>query len=470
MSATPQGGAGRREVAYRLFAAEFDDADFEHTEHEDQERAPNYVITPTGARVNRLFVVGVLTEVERVNEDMVRGRIVDPTGAFVVYAGQYQPDQLTALERLEPPAFVAVTGKARTFRPEDSDVTYTSIRPESITAVDAETRDRWTVEAARHTVDRIATVANALKRSEQGDELRSALETDGVTSGFAAGISLALDHYGTTAAYLDALRTTAVQAAEVVANERDEVEPLDIQPDESGDISPADIPSKPLFERTPTPVHREQTEAANRESQVADTATVTQTDDSESAPSGTGELGADTTSPESGTSEDEIESSTPDETTDELYEFDDAEREEIESEFDTDFSTGSEIESPEESDREAPSPEAETSVDDEPSEQSTVSSVSTQETTKPEDTDDSIEDESTASDDTEQPKTDVDLEAAVVEAMRELDDGDGASRDAVVESVRTEYEVSESAVDNAIDDALMSGKCYEPGEDRFKAI
>ena len=89
MSAEGDSGPGRREVAYRLFAAEFDDASLSYSES-DEERAPNFVVTPTGLRVNRLFAVGVLTEVETINEDTLRGRIVDPTGAFVTYAGQYQ--------------------------------------------------------------------------------------------------------------------------------------------------------------------------------------------------------------------------------------------------------------------------------------------------------------------------------------------------------------------------------------------
>ncbi|MFB6189025.1 MAG: hypothetical protein ABEI57_04005, partial [Halapricum sp.] len=90
MSSSQDGGPGRRETAYRVFASEFDDADFSYAES-DEERAPNYVVTPTGARINRLFVVGVLTEVQPVSDDVLRARIVDPTGAFVVYAGQYQP-------------------------------------------------------------------------------------------------------------------------------------------------------------------------------------------------------------------------------------------------------------------------------------------------------------------------------------------------------------------------------------------
>ena len=136
-------GPGNREIARRLFAAEFDDASLSYSES-DEERAPNYVVTPTGARVNRLFAVGVLTEIEEVNEDSLRGRVVDPTGAFVTYAGQYQPDEHAFLSRAEPPTFVALSGKARTFEPEDSDRVFTSV-PLDDTERDG---DRHVVEVA----------------------------------------------------------------------------------------------------------------------------------------------------------------------------------------------------------------------------------------------------------------------------------------------------------------------------------
>jgi hypothetical protein len=227
-------GPGRREVAYRLFAAEFDDATLSYSES-DEERAPNYVVTPTGARVNRLFAVGVLTEVERVNEDVLRARIADPTGAFVTYAGQYQPEAMATLDRTEPPAFVSITGKARTFSPEDSDRVFTSVRPEAVNAVDAGTRDRWVVTAAEATLRRVARCAEALAADERGEALRVRLLEAGAPEDLAAGVPLALDHYGTTTAYLEALRTTAVEALEVVAGERDSVSPLDLAPDEVGE-------------------------------------------------------------------------------------------------------------------------------------------------------------------------------------------------------------------------------------------
>ncbi|MEF8888207.1 MAG: hypothetical protein V5A30_10400, partial [Haloarculaceae archaeon] len=240
MSDSDSDGPGRREVAHRLFAAEFEDADLSYSES-DEERAPNYVVTPSGARVNRLFAAGVLTEVEQVSEDVLRGRVVDPTGAFVLYAGQYQPDEQAFLDRAEPPMFVAVTGKARTFQPDDADTVYTSVRPETISEVDADTRDRWTVDAAERTLDRVGTFAAAARMDARGDALAAALREQGVDDSLAEGIALALDHYGTTGSYLAALRELALDAARVVAGQREEVEPLTVDPAAGDDGGLADL-------------------------------------------------------------------------------------------------------------------------------------------------------------------------------------------------------------------------------------
>ena len=144
-----------REVARRVFASEYNDASYTFKESDD-ERAPLYLLLPTGERANRVFVVGTLTEKEDVGEDSEywRGRIVDPTGTFFTYAGQYQPEAASALRELEPPAYVAVVGKPRTYETDDGSVNV-SVRPESITTVDAATRDRWVAETAARTLDRI---------------------------------------------------------------------------------------------------------------------------------------------------------------------------------------------------------------------------------------------------------------------------------------------------------------------------
>ncbi|SNZ17387.1 hypothetical protein SAMN06269185_3006 [Natronoarchaeum philippinense] len=147
--------APSREVARRAFATEFNDASYTFKESDD-ERAPVYALLPTGERVNRVFFAGTLTEKEDIGEDNEywRGRIVDPTGTFFVYAGQYQPDAAAMLRDLEPPAYVSVVGKPRTYETDEGDVNV-SVRPESITVVDADVRDRWVVETAQRTLDRI---------------------------------------------------------------------------------------------------------------------------------------------------------------------------------------------------------------------------------------------------------------------------------------------------------------------------
>ena len=150
------GSAPTREVARRVFANEFNDAGYTFKESDD-ERAPVYLLLPTGASANRVFFIGTLTERDDVGEDSEywRGRIVDPTGTFFVYAGQYQPEAASKLRDLNPPAYVAVVGKPRTYETDDGTVRV-SVRPESITEVDADTRDRWVAETARRTIERAA--------------------------------------------------------------------------------------------------------------------------------------------------------------------------------------------------------------------------------------------------------------------------------------------------------------------------
>jgi len=149
-----------REIARRAFATEFNDASYTFKES-DEERAPIYALLPTGQRANRVFLVGTLTETEDVGSDSEywQGRVVDPTGTFFIYAGQYQPDAAGTLREATPPEYVAVVGKPRTFETDDGDVNV-SVRPESITVVDEATRDRWVVETAMRTLERVRALAS----------------------------------------------------------------------------------------------------------------------------------------------------------------------------------------------------------------------------------------------------------------------------------------------------------------------
>jgi RPA family protein len=567
---------GNREVAHRVLAAEFDDADLEYSES-DEERAPNYVVTPSGARVNRLFFVGVLTEKERVNDDVLRARIVDPTGAFVVYAGQYQPDELAFLEGADPPAFVAVTGKARTFQPDDSDRTFTSVRPETITEVDAADRDRAAVTTAEHTVDRVAAMATALGREERGDDLASALVADGTPPELAEGITLALDHYGTDLAYLDALRTLSLDVARVVAGDLDEAGDLPLAPDaEATDpvdraaltagaetltggesegaaaatseaaASAADetAASEGAGETTATsdaettgePAATVGADAADATADAAEPTTTTGSevdaatttaetteadpgatddagaaegpaDDAASADTAMGSEGVDdgeddlgdfdgslstdadaaaeaddeaAASPDTGAAETDAagdaEAAAPAEPTadtDEMYEFDEEERQEIEEEYGTEFSTGSEVESPDE-DLAPDAPAAgEAAAADEtaPDEAAAADEAAAVDETAPDEAaaDAAAADEA-AADESDETADDADVADVLLDAMQELDDGEGAERPALIDTVADRTGADESAVEDAIQDALMGGQCYEPDEGRLKPI
>jgi RPA family protein len=144
-----------RQVARRSFAAEYADAGHMFKES-DEERAPNFALLPTGHKMNRAFFVGTLTETDDVGNDdeYWQGRVVDPTGTFFVYAGQYQPEAMSILRELEPPAYVAVLGKPRSYETDSGEINVT-VRPERITVVDSDVRNHWVVETADRTMDRI---------------------------------------------------------------------------------------------------------------------------------------------------------------------------------------------------------------------------------------------------------------------------------------------------------------------------
>ncbi|MBE0522206.1 MAG: hypothetical protein IBX39_08105 [Candidatus Methanoperedenaceae archaeon] len=149
----------KREPAVRLFAAEIAKTTEELERSSNDKFAPAYAVSPTGAKINRIFHVGVLTEIEDGDNDFVRGRIVDPTGAVHIRAGTYQPEISAVMRQLAGrlPMFVAVTGKLNIYQPEDGQV-YVSIRPESITQVTETERELWMEETTRQTIARIKTL------------------------------------------------------------------------------------------------------------------------------------------------------------------------------------------------------------------------------------------------------------------------------------------------------------------------
>ena len=162
----------KREAAWRVFAGEYNDSTVEIKS--EGEMMPSYVVTPLGAKINRVFIIGVLTDVENVSEggDFVRAHISDPTGVFTLYSGSYQKEITDIISEIDVPAFVAVTGKVRTYIPEEGTL-YVSIRPERIMEVDSEIRDSWIIDTCKNTKLRIEAILEAMKMSESSEfELR----------------------------------------------------------------------------------------------------------------------------------------------------------------------------------------------------------------------------------------------------------------------------------------------------------
>ncbi len=189
----------KREVAKRVFAKEFEACrELEKSERPACETAdsksPNLLISPLGLILNRVFAVGVLTELDSIGtqNEMWKARIVDPTGAFTVYAGQFQPDASIFFSTVQVPAFIALTGKARVYEPEPGSV-FISIRAEEANVVDEEIRNRWVVDTAEQTVDRLEAFSDALASGYRGETLREYLLERRISEELAEGISIALE-------------------------------------------------------------------------------------------------------------------------------------------------------------------------------------------------------------------------------------------------------------------------------------
>ena len=181
-----------RETAWRVFARELNASKIEVKPSD--EYSPAYVLSPLGAQMNRVFVVGVLTHVQNVGEEqqpLWRAKVADPSGIFYVSAGKYQPKAAQIISKLEPMTFVAVIGKARTYSPQEGTV-YVSVRPELVTKVDPAVRNDWFVQAAESLKSRLDYYRESSFLEEPNEEKLKAL---GVPEYLAEGILEALQKY-----------------------------------------------------------------------------------------------------------------------------------------------------------------------------------------------------------------------------------------------------------------------------------
>ena len=182
-----------RETAWRVFAGELNSSSLEMKSEE--EKSPSYLVTPLGAKLNRILITGVLLDKENTGteeEPMWRGRIQDVSGNFFINVGRFQPNAAASMADIEAPSYVAVVGKVRTYTADDGRV-FVTVRPETVTNIDERTRNLWVLEAAQSTWDRLVRMKDALRVQNAG---RQDLVNKGFSQEDADGIISALEHYG----------------------------------------------------------------------------------------------------------------------------------------------------------------------------------------------------------------------------------------------------------------------------------
>jgi hypothetical protein len=212
--------------AWRIFAYEFNKSTLQLKEEDD--RGPTYVISPSGAKINRLFVVGVLTEVEniRTNEGLWRARVADPTGSFAVYAGKYQSEGASFFANADVPQFVSVLGRARLYTRDDT--LYVSIWSNEIGTTTETARNNWVVTTAERTLDRLEALKIALSAGSEGEALKIKLRTSGVNTSLVDGIISAARSYNGSDVIAD-LAPIIASAIDAVAEPR-WFEPASVDP------------------------------------------------------------------------------------------------------------------------------------------------------------------------------------------------------------------------------------------------
>lgn len=217
----------KREIAKRIFAKEFEACreldKSAMSAYDADSKSPNLLISPLGLILNRVFIVGVLTELDSIGtqNEMWKARIVDPTGAFTVYAGQFQPDASIFFSTVKVPAFIALTGKARIYEPEPGSV-FISIRAEEANVVDEDIRNRWVVDTAEQAVDRLEAFSDALASGYRGETLREYLLERGVSEELAEGISIALERDSFPREFAKQLRASIREGLRVLSLESED--------------------------------------------------------------------------------------------------------------------------------------------------------------------------------------------------------------------------------------------------------
>jgi uncharacterized protein len=148
-----------REPAWRVVSRELESSLEE--ERGSGERAASYVISPFGARMNRVLLGGTLSPAESIGRDPAqpfwRSRLSDPTGAVAVTAGGFQPRAMAQLRASDSPRPALVVGKVHLYKGRDG-TGFLSVRAEALRPVGENEERAVLAEAIGQTLDRLDLV------------------------------------------------------------------------------------------------------------------------------------------------------------------------------------------------------------------------------------------------------------------------------------------------------------------------
>jgi uncharacterized protein len=208
-----------RELAWRVLAGELNASSAE--EKGSGEKSPSYVVSPLGARMNRVLMAGTITPLNLPTTGppagFVRARLTDATGTVPVTTGSYQPQGQADLEQLTEPTRVLVVGKAALVRGMGTAPILT-LRAEAVRPVPDADFQTLTAEAATQTLERLELV---LRLRAAGSPTDEELTRAGVSPHWVRGARASLARYPTLdpAPYYDSARAVLVSLRAAPASE-----------------------------------------------------------------------------------------------------------------------------------------------------------------------------------------------------------------------------------------------------------
>lgn len=158
----------------RIFAVEIQQSD-QVLRGKDPSSA--VLITPSGARVTWFYSCGAITTINRDQKNGWSIRVADPTGVLLLMIKTRTPDLIQALDAIQPPAFVSVTGYIEPEHHQGGSGFRLIL--ETIHRSDREERDRWILRTALVTIHRLDRLSKALEQGQTDPDFRQVMSRYG---------------------------------------------------------------------------------------------------------------------------------------------------------------------------------------------------------------------------------------------------------------------------------------------------